>query len=413
MGLDIGTSRTKAVLMDAGGREVGGATVATPFATTDGRVEMPVDALFGCLREVLAALGDRRRRVVAAGVAGIAESGAPLDSAGRPLAPIIAWHDERGGEAVALLEREFGPDLALRTGQPPHTKMTAAKLGWLVAHGLQGMHRWLGVPELALRALTGAEATEHSLAARTGCYDVVTHGWMPEVAGALGFSTDAFPPVCAAGSVMGRVSADGAAWSGLPEGLPVSTAGHDHLAGMAGAGAGAGDVANSVGTAETVAGRTAAAPDMAAAVANRAAVSIYPGGAEWAVMVSAARAGPVIDAAAAELGRSPAELDALALAGDAGAGRQWAGVLDDLTARTVDAYDRLTGVLGPRQRMVVFGGGSVSEPWLRAKAAALPVPVVRSSVTSAVARGAAVHAGVAAGWWPSEAGAPTPPASGR
>lgn len=418
LGLDIGTSRTKAVLMDAGGSEVGTAVVATPFAITAGRVEMPVDALCACLRQVLAELGDRRRHVVAAGVAGIAESGAPLDRARRPLAPVIAWHDERGAEAVALLEREFGPDLALRNGQPPNTKMTAAKLGWLVAHGVRGTDRWLGVPELVLRALTGAEATEHSLAARTGCYDVVAHRWMPEVAGALGFSTGAFAPVQAAGTVMGRVSAEGAAWSGLAEGLPVTIAGHDHLAGMAGAGVGADDVANSVGTAETVAGRTATTPDMAAAVANRAAVSVYPGGTEWAVMVSAARAGPLIDDAAARLGRTPAELDALALAGDAGAGREWAGVLDDLTARTVDAYDRLTGVLGPRQRVVVFGGGSVSEPWLRAKAAALPVPVVRSTVTSAVARGAAVHAGVAAGWWPSEADAPrgttiTPPAWGR
>ncbi|MDP1805983.1 MAG: FGGY family carbohydrate kinase, partial [Acidimicrobiales bacterium] len=103
LGLDIGTSRTKAVLMDAAGCEVATATVPTPFATTDGRVEMPVAALHDCLGEVLAGLGDRRRQVVAAGVAGIAESGAPLDPAGRALAPVIAWHDERGGEAVALL----------------------------------------------------------------------------------------------------------------------------------------------------------------------------------------------------------------------------------------------------------------------------------------------------------------------
>lgn len=402
LGLDIGTSRTKAVLMDAGGREAGAATVATPFTATDGRVEMPVEALHACLREVLAALGDRRRQVVAAGIAGIAESGAPLDAARRPLAPVIAWHDERGAEAVAVLEREFGPDLALRNGQPANTKMTVAKLGWLVAHGLGGMDRWLGVPELAVQALTGAEAAEHSLAARTGCYDVVAQRWMPEVAGALGFSTGAFAPVHAAGSVMGRVSADGAAWSGLAEGVPVTIAGHDHLAGMAGAGVGADEVANSVGTAETVAGRSAGAPDMAAAVAHRAAVSIYPGGTEWAVMVSAARAGPLIDAAAADLGATPAELDALALAGDRGAGRQWTRVLDDLTTRTTDAYARLANVLGARRRIVVFGGGSISEPWLRAKAAALPVPVVRSMVTSAVARGAAVHAGVAAGWWLSE-----------
>lgn len=409
LGLDIGTSRTKAVLVDSGGREAGVAVVRTPFATRDGHVEMPVDALLACVREVLAGLGDRRRQVVGAGVAGIAESGAPLGSAGQPLAPVIAWHDERGVEAVGLLERQFGADLELRTGQPPSTKMTVAKLGWLLAQGEIGnMQRWLGVPELTLRALTGAEATEHSLAARTGCYDVVTHRWMPEVGRALGFSSDVFARVHPAGRVMGRVSAEGAAWSGLREGAPVTIAGHDHLAGMAGAGVGADDVANSVGTAEMVVARTTTAPDMAGAVAGGAAVSVYPGGTDWAVMVSAGRAGPAIDAAAAELGRSPAELDALALAGDTAAGRAWAGVLADLTARTADAYERLTGVVGPRQRMVVFGGGSVSEPWLRAKVAALPVPVVRPTARSAVARGAAVHAGVAAGWWPSEAGAPRP-----
>jgi xylulokinase len=411
LGLDIGTTRTKAVLLDAGGREAGATTVATPFVTADGRVEMEVDALLACLGDVLAGLGDARRHVVAAGIAGVAESGAPLDAGGAPLAPVIAWHDERGGEAVAALERRFGPELALRTGQPPNTKLTAAKLGWLVGNGVVGVRRWLGVPELAVRAMTGAESTEHSLAARTGCYDVVAHRWMPEVGDALGFSTDTFAPVHAAGTAMGLVSPGGAAWSGLREGIPVTIAGHDHLAGMAGAGVAQDEVANSVGTAETVVGRAATAPDMACAVANGAAVSIYPGGAEWAVMVSAARAGPVIDAAAASLGLSPAECDALPL--DDERGRIWAGVLADLTDRTVDAYRRLTGVIGERRRVVVFGGGSVSDPWLRAKADALAVPVARAPVTSAVARGAAVQAGVAAGWWPSEAHAFTPPVSGR
>jgi xylulokinase len=406
LGLDIGTSRTKAVLLGAGGREAGAATVATPFLSTDGRVEMEVDALLACLGEVLAGLGDARRQVVAAGIAGVAESGAPLDAGRRPLAPVIAWHDERGGEAVAVLEREFGRHLPARSGQAPNTKMTAAKLGWLVANGVEGVDRWLGVPELALRALTGAESTEHSLAARTGCYDVAAHRWMPEVAAALGFSTDVFAPVHAAGTVMGVLSAKGAAWSALPEGIPVTIAGHDHLAGMAGAGVGEDDLGNSVGTAEIVVGRTASAPDIASAVAGGGAVSIYPGGADWAVIVSAARAGPAIEEAAAALGLTPAECDALSL--DDERGRTWAGVLAGLTARTVDAFGRLTGVIGARRRVVVFGGGSVSEPWLRAKAAALPVPVVRSPATSAVARGAAIHAGVAAGWWPSEADAPRP-----
>jgi len=403
--------------------------VPTPFGSSDGRVEMEVDALLGGLREVVGGLGGRRRDVVAVGVAGMAESGAPLDGGGRPLARIIAWHDGRGAEEVAVLERRFGDRLAGRAGQAANTKMTVVKLGWLVAHGLTGMTRWLGVPELALHALTGVEGTEHSLAARTGCYDVGAHRWMPEVAGALGFGTDVFAPVRAAGEAMGRISVAGAGWSGLPDGVPVTLAGHDHLAGMAGAGAGPGDLANSVGTAETLVGRTATLPDLAAASANRVAVTVYPRGVGWAALVGAARAGLVIESAAAALGRSPAELDRLAseaepvdvrdvvdafAKGDRPAlpgappGSIWAGLLHALTARTVDGYHRLTEVVGPPDRVVVFGGGAASRPWLEAKAGALPVPVLRAPVTSAVARGAAVQAGVAAGWWPSEADAPPP-----
>ena len=81
--------------MDAAGREVGHAVVATPFVTDGGRVEMEVDALLGALAAVLPELGGRRRRVAAVGIAGVAESGAPLDAAGRALAPIMAWHDSR------------------------------------------------------------------------------------------------------------------------------------------------------------------------------------------------------------------------------------------------------------------------------------------------------------------------------
>ena len=386
LGLDIGSSRTKAVVVDAAGGQVAGATVTTPFVTVGERVEMEVDALLAGVGEVLSGLGDHLEHVTAVGIAGVAESGAPLDAARRVLAPVMAWHDPRGEEAVALLDRRFGPDLALRAGQTANTKMTVAKLGWLLADGLKGMTRWLGVPELVLHALTGVETTEFSLAARTGCYDVVARRWMPEVAEAVGFGIDVFPPVAAAGTVMGHVSAAGAAWSGLPEGVPVTIAGHDHLAGMVGAGVAAGEVANSVGTAETLVGRTATVPDMAAALANGVAVTVYPGGDEWALLVGAARAGLVIEAEAGALGRSPAELDA-------SGGERWAQVLAGLTARTVEAYHRLTSVLGPPARVVVFGGGSISVPWLEAKAAALPVPVVRSSVTSAVARGAAALAG--------------------
>lgn len=443
LGIDIGTSRTKAVLIDAEGRDVQAetATRETPFVQREGRVEMTVDALLECVADVIASLGARRSDVAGVGLAGMAESGAPLDAGRQPLAPVIAWHDDRGDEAVERLQRHLGPGLDRRIGQPVRTVLTAAKLGWLVEHrspGIDRMERWLGVPELVLHALTGAEAIEFSQAARTGCYDVPARDWMPEVGDVLGFSVDVFAPVCPAGSVMGRISAAGAAWSGLPEGVAVTVAGHDHLAGMAGAGVRKGELANSVGTAETIVARSATCPDMEGASERRVAVTVFPGGEEWACLVSVVRAGIVLSTAAAALDRSLEELDELAAGadraaggagggaidltdavealtdGDAGAlpdgppGELWAALLDALAARAVEAVGRLTDLVGPAQRMVVFGGGSRSDPWLAAKARRFPFPVSRS-VVSAVARGAAVHAGVAAGWWNAPDDAPAPP----
>jgi xylulokinase len=87
-------------------------------------------------------------------------------------------------------------------------------------------------------------------------------------------------------------------------------------------------------------------------------------------------------------------------------GRVWATLLDALAASTEDAVSDVTGLLGERPRLVVFGGGAASRPWLAAKARRLPMPLWRSSAAEAVARGAALVAGVAAGWWASPDDAP-------
>ena len=351
---------------------------------------------------VVGGVGPALERVVAVGVAGMAESGAPF-RASRPVGPIIAWHDGRGEETVASLEERFGPDLPRWTGRRLRTVSSVAKLGWLLDHGCPVPNRWLGVPELALWFLTGAEVTEHSLAARTGVYNVTDRVWLAEVTDHVGIPAGVFPEVRPAGSVMGSVSEEAASRFGIPAGVPVTVAGHDHLAAGAALGLSADDLLNSVGTAETVFRRTDSAPDVEAALALDLAVTLWPGGTSWAVLASAARSGAVLGELAGSLGHSPAELDRLAGA-ESDAGRRWSAVLMELAERTVAAGRRVAELVGQHRRLVVFGGGSRSLPWLAAKAAVSDVPVVRSTVVEAAARGAAVAAGSAAGWWPAGAG---------
>ncbi|HEX2043241.1 MAG TPA: FGGY family carbohydrate kinase [Acidimicrobiales bacterium] len=431
LGIDVGSSRVKALLVDEHGTESGSAAVHTPFVETADGVEAGAADILDAVVRAVTELGDGRPRVAAVGVAGMAESGAPLDRAGRPLAPVIPWHDRRGGDVADRLDDRFGPDLARAAGQKVRSVATVAKLGWLLDNGVTGVFRWLGVPELVLHALTGAQATEWSLAARTGCFDVGRRRWLPEVAEAAGFDPTVFPEIRSGGEDMGRVSAEGAAWTGLPAGVPVTVAGHDHLSGVVGSGAGRDDLVNSVGTAETVVGRSADVPDVGAALDRGVALTVFPRADGWAALASGARAGLAIAAAADALGRSPAELDELAagtpgppldapglldslhrrdppVLPDGPPGAVWRTLLDALAVCTAEAVEKVTGLLGDADRVVVFGGGAKSDPWVAAKAERVPVPVWRSTAGEAVARGAAAFAGMAAGWWPSPAAAPRP-----
>ena len=439
LGLDLGTTRVKALLLDRTGTEVATAEAPTPFVTDGARIEMAPASLIGAVGALVAGLPGGpaiASRIAGVGIDGMAECGAPLDARGTPLASVIAWHDPRGAEIAERLEGRFGEGVGLRTGQRPRSVSTIAKLGWLIDHGLHGVAAWLGVPELCLRDLTGAEATEHSLASRTGCYDVLEHCWLPDVAAAAGFSTRLFAPVLPAGSAMGRVTAEAATRWGLPPGIPVTLAGHDHLAGAVGAGAQDGDLVNSVGTAETVVGFTPAPPDLHQALALRTPVSVAPGGRAWVILAGATRAGVALGAVAERLGGSFAQLDALAEAAvpadasgllaqalsggplrlpDATPGAIWHGLLGAMTARTADAAGRVAAQI-PARRMLVIGGGAVSAPWMRLKREAIDLPLLRPRTAHAAARGAAVFAGVAAGWWPSAGSAPPPamdPAVGR
>ena len=101
LGIDLGSSSVKAMVVDAAtGAEVRTVSEPGPFATYGARTEATVDGLLGTVRRALDWLQpDSRRRVVGVGIAGMAESGAPVSTAvdgGRTLAPIIAWHDRRG-----------------------------------------------------------------------------------------------------------------------------------------------------------------------------------------------------------------------------------------------------------------------------------------------------------------------------
>jgi sugar (pentulose or hexulose) kinase len=220
IGVDIGSTRVKAVVVDVVGTELAAATEATPWTVDGNSVEMDADALMGVVRAVISSARQQRGddRIVALGVTGVGESGVLLDRHGRPAAPIIAWYDPRGDvDAIA----EELPDLAARTGVPFNPVATIFKLPGLMRGG-EGT-RWLNLSEWVVHALGGDQQAEMSLAGRTGLCDLHTGAWWPEALEFLGVDGSFLP-----GDPTLGVAGAGVATFEPIAGAGLAVAGHDH-----------------------------------------------------------------------------------------------------------------------------------------------------------------------------------------
>jgi sugar (pentulose or hexulose) kinase len=443
LGIDVGTSACKAAIVDEQGAECAHGVAPTPWDKVPGGAEIDPRALLEAAVAAGAEALDAAPpgRVVAVGIGSMAETGVLLDERGEPLAPAIAWHDGRGGDEARALSQDIGDDRFVRTtGLFVSTLCSAPKLRWMAEHRPQvrRARRWLNVAEWVVRGLGGDELSELSLASRTGLLDLAAKAPFAEALEWTGLRGDVLPDLVLAGTPAGTVG------DALPaaRGATLTIAGHDHLVAGVGVGVvGPGDVLDSCGTAEAIV-RVVAPPLDADAIVRAVAGDVTVG---WHVaedrhallggLWSGLTLGRVLDElGAGEAGReklgagalatAPADVPALELdlrtldrpplnLPDLPPERVWAGALNAVVGEVEAQLEHVDEVAGPRRRIVVTGGWSRDEALMAAKArlGALETP----AVTEAVARGAALLAGVAAGVYESaDALPPVPvPASGR
>jgi sugar (pentulose or hexulose) kinase len=433
VGLDVGTTSSKAVVFDADGAVLAVGRAPTPWTHVEpvGGVgapgaEMPADALLAAaVAAVSRALADAPAgRVAGLGVTSMAESGVLLDARGRPVVPVIAWHDARDLPQVARLGGELGADgFSARTGLPLRSQWSMTKHQWqrdsdpATARGV----RRLNVAEWVVRGMGGDEASDVSLASRTGWLDLTARGWWTEALDWSGASESLFPPLVTSGTALGRVSPD----LGIPRltDATLTTAGHDHQAATVGAeAAGPGDQLDSCGTAEALV-RTVPAGFPAAGVSLLAKGGVTVGwhvlAGRWALLgategglalqrvlsvLGGAAALSALDAAAMEAGPGVVSIaiddSSRVTVGGIGdgvtAGAVWRAALEAITEQILQIHQLMASVVGPHRSMVVTGGWSRSAALMQVKGRAFG-KLTRSDVEEAGARGAALMAGLAAG----------------
>ena len=154
--------------------------------------------------------------------------------------PAIIWADTRSSAQADRLLAEVGQQEAYRRlGHRIHPTYTLAKAMWVrdAEPGSWARTRHVCVAkDFVVHRLTGTLVTDPSDASGTNAFDQTTGDWSPLLLGAAGISPDVLPPVVPSTTVVGGLTADAAAHTGLRPGTPVVLGGGDGPMAAVGAG---------------------------------------------------------------------------------------------------------------------------------------------------------------------------------
>ena len=239
LGIDLGTSGVKALLMDERQRVVGSfsqpLTVARPHPGWS--EQSPAD----WTRATQAALDGLHREHGLSGVAAIGLSGqmhgaVALGAAGEVLRPAILWNDSRAHVQAARLDGD--PVFRRISGNIVFAGFTAPKLVWMAQHEPELFARIATVllPKDYLRLwLTGERVGEMSDASGTSWLDTAARRWSPELLAASGMRADQMPALVEGAEVSGHLRASLAQRWGMGRVVVAGGAG-DNAASAVGAG---------------------------------------------------------------------------------------------------------------------------------------------------------------------------------
>ncbi|MFO1321669.1 MAG: xylulokinase [Burkholderiales bacterium] len=256
LGIDLGTSAVKALLVDPAQTVVGLAEVPVPVCRprpgwSEQSPEDWWDAVVSAIRGLRDASPASFDRVEAIGLSGQMHGAVLLDERGTVLRPAILWNDGRAIDACATLEQAV-PELPRLAGVRAMPGFTAPKLLWVRDHEPDVFRRIAHVllPKDYIRwRLTGELVTDASDAAGTLWLDQSSRAWSVPLLDATGLVRSQLPTVLEGSERGGTVRPDVAHALGLRDGVILAAGGGDAAAGAVGIGAvNEGDAFVSLGT---------------------------------------------------------------------------------------------------------------------------------------------------------------------
>ena len=243
IGIDVGTSGTKSVLFNTAGEVVASATVEYPmYQPKNGWAEQnPEDWWAAAVSTVKTITKDIDKDEIAGiGLTGQMHSLVLLDEGDNVIRPAILWCDGRTEAECREIEATVGRERLIElTANPALPGFSAPKLLWIRNNEPENYARCrhiLIAKDYIRFKLTGEYATDMSDASGTSLLNVKDRCWCDEIIDALEIDKAIMPMLYESPEISGKVSAEAAALTGLPCGLPVAAGAGDNAASAVGCG---------------------------------------------------------------------------------------------------------------------------------------------------------------------------------
>lgn len=228
IGLDLGTTSTKAVAFTVAGEQVATASHGYPLETPHpGHAiqdpERILAAAYAAVAEVVGLVGAERVRGLSFSSAMHSLLG--LDPLYRPMTAVLTWGDTRAGlQAERLRAAAGGLAIHRRTGTPIHPMSPLTKLMWFREQEPK-LHEtvafWVGIKDYVLLHMCGALVVDHSLASGSGLMNIHTLQWDDEALGIAGVTPEQLPELVRTRDILRGLTPEAVEAMGLPEDTPV------------------------------------------------------------------------------------------------------------------------------------------------------------------------------------------------
>jgi sugar (pentulose or hexulose) kinase len=258
IGVDIGTTGTKAILIDADGKLISESYQGTTLRSElPGRVEQDAndwwEAVISTIRNCIKG-EDNKEDIVAIALSSQGGSMVPVDVKGNPLSNAVIWMDRRGQKQTEdLISAKPENFYYERTGWRLANCLNLVQMKWLKDNNpelFKHSDRFLSTVDFVNHKLTGTYAIDPSNAGMTQLFNILDKKWEREILCDLEIQENRLAEIVESGDAIGKLTAEAALGLGLPEKTLVVSGGHDQYCAALGAGVfNHGDILLSTGTA--------------------------------------------------------------------------------------------------------------------------------------------------------------------